>query len=107
MIVRRRIVLLLIEELVEGGLLLGAALQDQQHALHGQARGRRALVIFRERERMRVAAQYDEVRFIDRLSDPRRGVWRLRGGLNRARKNEDENTAETRKGWAFPGHMAP
>ena len=98
MIVRGRIVLLLLEQLIESRLLLRAALQDQQHALHWQARWGRSLVILRERERMGIAAKYEEVSFIDRLSDPRRCIWRLRRSLNRAGQNEDKYAAKPREG---------
>ena len=45
-IVRRRLILLIVEQTPEGGLLLGTALQNQQHSFHRKAGRRRAEVEF-------------------------------------------------------------
>ena len=45
-IARRRLILLIVEQTPEGGLLLGTALQNQQHSFHRKAGRRRAEVEF-------------------------------------------------------------
>ena len=54
-IVGRRLVLLIVEQLAERSLLVRAVLQHQQHPRHGQTRRSCAQIVFRPRQRMRIA----------------------------------------------------
>jgi hypothetical protein len=70
-VVRRRFVLLFVKQTQEGGVLFRAALQNQQHPLHGLRRWSRAPVVTRKSERMGIAAQDRKAGVIDRLRDTR------------------------------------
>src|SRR5579872_724845 len=76
--VRRRRVLLLFEQRLERGFLLRAARQDQKHALHRQGRWSGALVEFCPRQRMCVALESRQARFVNNLSDAGRREVSLR-----------------------------
>ena len=83
-IVRRGFILLLVEQRLERGFLFGAAAEDEQHAIEREVRGRRAEVKLRTRQRMRVAFEGDEIRFIHRLRDARWNGALLGWGLLRS-----------------------
>ena len=87
MIVSGRFALLIVEELAEGGFLVLASLQEQQHALQRLLVGDKSLVEFRAGERMDVSAQHHEILFVNCLGDTRRDVRRLR---NRSAKKESQ-----------------
>ena len=70
-IVRRSLVLLIVEQTPEGGLLLRAALQNQQHSFHGEAGRRRAQVEFWTRQAVSVPPEHRQMTFIQRFSDQR------------------------------------
>ncbi len=71
MVVRRGLVLLLIEQLFEGSFLFGTAAQNQQHAVHGQACRSDAAIVLRARHEIRIALQDRELRLVNGLSDAR------------------------------------
>jgi len=73
-VVGRVLVLLVVEQLAQGGLLLGAALQHQQHALHRQSSRGSAQIELRARQNMRVALEHRQLGFIYRLGNKR--PWR-------------------------------
>ena len=77
MIVRRRFVLLLLEELLESALLIVAALEDE-----GEMRGRLrvgdgAAIELGASEAMHVAAEWDAIRIVNGLRDTRGDARRL------------------------------
>ena len=57
MIVGRRLVLLLVEQARERGVLLGTALQDQQHPIQRQGCRSRAAIKARKRQRVSIATE--------------------------------------------------
>src|SRR6185312_530931 len=63
-------VLLLIEQILERGLLLSAAGQHQQHPLHRQIRRRKPAIKLAACQRMSVAGQPRQPAFINRPRDP-------------------------------------
>ncbi len=102
MIIRRSLVLLLLEELREGRLLIVAALEKKRDARGGLRVGYGAAIEFGASEAMDVAAKRDAIGVVNRLRDARGdsrrlrklcGValharrWRSRGGLLRLRGN--------------------
>src|ERR1700722_2708541 len=105
-IVRRRIVLLLLQQLPQSRFLVWASLQNQQHSLHRQACRRRALVELGSGQRMRISVQRNQARLIERQRDPRRNLRRLRACFYGASQNQKHSNAQTRKGWEFPCHGA-
>ena len=62
-------VLLVVEQLPQDTLLFVAAFEHQQHSFHRKAAVSRSEVEFRTRQRMRVAFQRREARFIDGFGD--------------------------------------
>jgi len=92
-VIGRGLVLLPGQQRLEGGLLRGAALQNQHHAIQRHARRRRAVVVLGAGERMRIAAQDSPLGIVYLLRDARLDVGRLRGGAPGAEK---ENPAHNR-----------
>jgi hypothetical protein len=62
---------LFIHQFAESGLLFGAALQDKHHPLHWSGVAYESLIELRTGERMDVAVEPDELRFVNGLGDPR------------------------------------
>ena len=60
---------LLVHQFAERGLLFGAALEDEHHPLHRSGIAYESLIELRTRERMDVAFEADELRFVNGLSD--------------------------------------
>src|SRR5215831_8776867 len=58
-----------VQELLKGLLLLGRALELQEHVLEREAVGNGSAVVFAPRFRMRVAKKRDALRFLDILGD--------------------------------------
>ena len=78
-IVGRGLDVLLIQQLPQLGFLVSTALEDEQHAPHGQAVRGRAAVVLRARQRMRVSPERHDVLDIHRLCDARGNLNRLGG----------------------------
>jgi len=79
-VVRGGLALLIVEQLAEGGLLIRAALQEQQYTVQRLSIRDSTLIKFRAGEWMDVARQDEESLFIDGLRDARRDVGALRRG---------------------------
>ena len=98
----RGFVLLVVQQLAQGRLLLGAALQYQEHALHGECGRRRTEVELGTRQGMRIAFENRKLGFVDRLSDEwtrcyERGL--LLGSCRlRERQREDDYSEESESG---------
>ena len=67
------------EKGIECRFVGGRARQHEREVLHRQGTGRRAVIVFRERHRMDVAAQRGKARRVHRLRDERRALLRLCG----------------------------
>jgi hypothetical protein len=67
----------ILKELGEGGLLLGRALEQQQHALRRKGIRDRALVVARPGERMDVAGEGEALTVVDGSGDA--GPWERLG----------------------------
>jgi len=103
---------LFIHEFAERGLLFGTALEKQQHAVHGRRVRDDALIEFGPGERVHVAPEADELRFINRLGDAGLGEVRgddrglcgrraLRRGLRgRAKRRERQYQSKNEEGIA-------
>jgi hypothetical protein len=90
-IVRGGFALLVIEELTQGGFLVGTPLQEQEDSVQGLRVGHCALIELRAGEGVDVALQDDEVLLIHGLSDARWNDTRLRGSApKRAGQKRDE-----------------
>src|SRR5581483_5188014 len=70
-VVRGKLVLLIIQQFLQGGLLLGCALEHKQHAIHGQIGRRSADVELRAGRRMSVLLECSDSPLIYRLSNER------------------------------------
>jgi hypothetical protein len=92
------VILLLVEQLFEGGFLAGTALQDQEHAVHRQTGGSRAAIVFSASQVIGIALQEREIVFVHGLSDAGRRGSGLREGAEREQRKESkkqENASET------------
>jgi hypothetical protein len=80
---RRGSDLLLNQQILQRGLLVGSAFQHEQNPVHRQIGWRRALVVLRARERMRAPGESSQPRNVDSVRNPRadgialrrRGEW--------------------------------
>jgi hypothetical protein len=72
--------LLLLEQILQSGLLVGTALQNELHAIHRQIRRRGALIVLGERERVSVSRKGDQSSRVDSIRNPRGDRIALRGG---------------------------
>ena len=93
--------MLLVDQLLQGRLLLRAALKDQNHATQWSRVGQSALVELGSGERVGIAMQGGYVRVVDRLKHP--GVRRGKPGLRR-RRSRSQRAA---RGLVFPGPVLP
>lgn len=84
MVIHGRLVLLLIEQLRQRGLLVRAALEQKKHARRGRGIRHGALIKFRARERVHVSFERDELGVVDFLRNSRRNIGRLRKERARA-----------------------
>jgi len=73
----------LLNELLEGLLLLGGALQLQEHVLHGEVVRYHTAIVREPGLGARVAWEGDTIRFIDALRDPRARAGPLLGEARR------------------------
>src|SRR5260370_14372642 len=85
-------VLLLIDELLEGGLLLGAVLEHEEHAVERRCVGQSALVEFRACQRVRVASESGAAGDFYSLLTTRLGqqTWRRRRWAGEHNQQESE-----------------
>lgn len=75
--------MLLNEQILQSGFLIGAALQNEHDPVHRQVWWRRALVILRPRERVSVPGEVSEPRDIHSIRNSRRDGVGLGGGCQR------------------------
>ncbi len=61
--------MLLVEQLAQGGFLVGAALQEEQRAIHGLAIGGGSAIELGAGEGMGVALERYKIGFVNRLRD--------------------------------------
>src|SRR5271170_791233 len=101
MVVRRGLVLLLVEQLFERGFLLRTALQDQEHAGHRETGRSGAAIVFGAGQVVRVALEDGEISLVHRLGDARRSGSGLRGRVEgekqRKESKKQKNAQETRR----------
>ena len=94
MIIGRRWILLLLDECVEIGLLRGRRLKNKQHLLERKIIAYDAFIELWTSERMYVAFEGHELRFVD---SPNLPGWRTlrKGARNRCREQERSGEAQT------------
>jgi len=110
--------LLLIHELAQGGLLVRAPLQKQQHTVHRRGIGDGSPIKLGAGERVHVAAQAHELRFVDCLGNARGNGYSLRsrrairldlrgGAKCRERHSQNKNEKGIAKDQRLEFHSPP
>ncbi len=98
-VARRRLILLVLEQLLQCTFLLRAALEHKQHAVHAKVERSRALVELQAGERMDVSLQNDEDPLIHCLGDARRDIRRLcrsaPGGTSQNGHEKQDNVTQS------------
>src|SRR6185369_6358496 len=80
--------LLINQELLQGGFLLGPPFENEQHAVHWQALGRAAVIPLWPCQRMNISTQSDKVPWVYRLRYPQSNLRRLGSHFDHWVKNQ-------------------